>query len=665
MLIRSGKYKYQVYAMDYETHSDSELLKEFEKNPSKAKTSIWLWYLINDKDNYKSNCYGYDMESFFNKLSLISMKKKKEVSRCMIFDYNLAFEFSFMLPYLEKHHFTYKEVIDEKVDTYCYNLICNSSLSNVWEIRIKLDIDNSLIIIRDLAKILGGGSLRKLAESYKLETQKGDIDYKLNRRCWYDEYDLPHYYNIDNEPSKVRYEPTDEELMYCFKDVRIIIDLLSNENIQKDKEFWTSVSSASYSFKKGINFGYKNYFKPKKAYRRDYPELDLEETEFVRNSVGGGICYCVPRYQYRIIEKGKIYNNKECNGILHIDMHNAHPSQMYKKDFPYKKGKYFSFGEKAILNKDKFKGYLFYGCITCVRCYISYTNVKLHSIIKLIGIDATSGVEITCWDFELLTMYEAYENLKVELLDCYIYRKRKFPFNEYFKFNYDERKKAKASGDTYNINQKKLLNNSFYGKLLEHGHNEVFIPYIADDGINTTQKKLIDITSDDYNINGTYTYVPAGSCVPAYTRCWLVRTALGLDLKGYTPPKDFYKNIIYFDTDSIFMLDNEDTREFMKHLDLEDDLYNWGVEEHIEKAQFACPKRYKLKLDDIKRKKDNEIKVAGFQINTSFEATDIIRSELFVNRGYRIQGGTIISRQLKVLDVDNKYRMIYENNINT
>ena len=93
MLIRSGKYKYQVYAMDFETHSDSELLKEFEKNPSKAKTSIWLWYLINDADNYKSNCYGYDMESFFNKLSLISMKKKKEVSRCMIFDYNLAFEF--------------------------------------------------------------------------------------------------------------------------------------------------------------------------------------------------------------------------------------------------------------------------------------------------------------------------------------------------------------------------------------------------------------------------------------------------------------------------------------------------------------------------------------------------------------------------------------------
>ena len=641
MLQRVGKKKFNIYAMDFETHSDKELLESFEINPDNASTSIWLWYLINDTDSYNTKgCYGYNIETFFNKLKDISTpKRKKDNCKCLIFDYNLAFEFSFMLPEMQKLGFKFKAKIEDD-DSYVFNIVCNSSLSNVWEIKLKFETTSHIIIIRDLAKILGGGSLRKLAQSYKLETQKGEIDYSLNRR-------------IEN------YIPKEEELIYCYKDVRIIIDLLLNENIINDKEFWSSISSASYSFKKGLNYGFRKSHRPKDTYRKLYPELELEESEFLRNSVGGGICYCVPRYQYKMIEKGKIYNNMACNGILHIDMHNAHPSQMYKKEFPFKKGKYFVFPNNAILQAHKSKGYLFYGHITCVRCLVSYTDVKLHSIIKLIGIDATSNYEITVWDFELELMYKCYENLKVQLLDCYIYRKRKLPFNEYFKYNYDERKKAKAIGDTYNIQQKKLLNNSFYGKLLEHGHNEVFIPYVDDLGYNTTLKEKKSQDSTDFNVNGTYTYIPSGSCVPAYTRCWLVNTALGIGLKNYTPPKDFYKNIIYFDTDSIFMLDNEETREFIKHLDLEDDLYNWGIEPHIDKAQFACPKRYKLLLD--KEKTENHI--AGFQVDTNFDNTNIIKSELWIHRGYRIKGGTIIARQRKILDVDKKYRYIYEKNI--
>lgn len=639
MIQRAGKYKYKIYAMDFETHSDSDLLKEFENNPDNCKTSIWLWYLIDEVDNWDTKeAFGYDLKGFFNKLDKISEPRKKQISRCIIYDYNLAFEFSFMLPFMESLGFRYKEDIDDE-DTYVYNLVCNSSLSNVWEIKIKIHAGSSIIIIRDLAKILGGGSLRRLAQSYKLETQKGDIDYSINRRL------------------KPNYIPTDDELIYCYKDVKIIMDILTNPNIINDKEFWTSISSASYSFKKGLKFGYKNYFKPKAAYRTHYPELEEKETNFVRESVGGGICYCVPRYQYKYIEKGKIYNNKVCNGIIHIDMHNAHPSQMYSKEFPFKRGMYYVFKGKAILNKDRFTGTLFKNLITCVRCYIKYSGVKLHSQINLIGIDSTEGIELTLWDFEIKTMYECYENLEIQLLDAYVYRKRKMPFNNYFKFNYDERKKAKKIKDYYHINYYKLLNNSFYGKLLEHGHNEIFIPYV-ENGYNHTIKKIKPITSDDYNINGQFTYVPSGSCVPAYTRVWLIRTALGLDIKGYKPPKDFYKNIIYFDTDSIFMLDNEDTQEFIKHLPMKDDLYNWGEEEHIDKAQFSCPKRYKLKLSN----NTDEIRVAGFQIDTSFEDTNIVENELWIHRGYRIKGGTIIAPQLKILQVDSKYRMIYDEN---
>lgn len=638
MLQRSGRYKYQVFAMDFETHSDKELIDKFLIDPLSVETSIWLWYLIDDKMNYDDkDSHGYDLKSFFDRLEFLSRPKKRQISKVLIYDYNLAFEFSFMFPYMEKIGFKYKNEIKDE-DSFVYNLVCNSSLSNVWEIKLKFYAENSIIKIRDLAKILGGGTLRRLAQSYKLETQKGDIDYSLNRR-------------VQN------YQATEEEKIYCYKDVKIIMDILTQPAILKDKEFWKSISSASYSFSKGIKFGYKNYFKPKQAYRRDYPELDKKESNFLRNSVGGGICYAVPRYQYKTIEQGKIYNNKLCNGIIHIDMHNAHPSQMYKKEFPYKEGIYYQFKGKAILKPKVFTGHLFSNHITCVRCIISYTSVKLHSQIRLIGIESTSGFEITVWDFEIPTMYKCYENLKIMLIDAYVYKKKKLPFCDYFKFNYDERKKAKKIKDYYHINYYKLLNNSFYGKLLEHGHNEIFIPFTDEDGINTTFKKEIEETADDYNINGTYTYIPAGSCVPAYTRVWLIETALG-NVKNYTPPKDFYKNIIYFDTDSIFMLDNEETQEFIKHLEVKDDLYNWGFEEHITRAQFACPKRYKLDLDS----KITEAHLAGFNVNGQFEEINIINSEHWIYRGYRIKGGTIIAPQRKVLSVDNKYRMIYDKN---
>ena len=95
-------------------------------------------------------------------------------------------------------------------------------------------------------------------------------------------------------------------------------------------------------------------------------------------------------------------------------------------------------------------------------------------------------------------------------------------------------------------------------------------------------------------------------------------------------------------------------------LETNDDLYNWGFEEHIERAQFACPKRYKLELDN----KETEAHLAGFNVNNqSFDEINIIKSEHWIYRGYRIKGGTIIAPQRKILDVDNKYRIIFEKNI--
>lgn len=648
---------YDIYATDFETHNDNNLIEAYNKNPKAVSTSIWLWYLIDEHSNYNTKgCYGYDLDSYFERLKELS-KPNAHIHRAgniMIYDYNLAFEWSFIFYYIQEHNFTYKQGKFDDDDVNVYNIVCTRSMSSVWQVNLKLNKGKSIIVFRDLAKIMGGGSLRTLAKSYNLNTQKGDILYTLDRHVYYDEYDIPH--TIDERAIPSHYIPTTDELIYCYKDVKIIMDILTHDKTINDPIFWKSISSASYSVSKGIKYAYPKAFKPVAMYRRRYPELDAVESEFLRDGYGGGISYVTPYYQYKEVIKGKRYHNTKCDGIIHIDMHNAHPSQMYSKDFAVLKGQHFDFNKKLKLST--YKGFIYSNRICCVKCLISYKSVKLHSVIKLIGLSSAYNVTITLWDFEISTMINAYNDLEVYVIEGYAYHKNKLPYANYFKENYEIRKEAKRNGDNYEIMMRKLLNNSFYGKLNEKGHNEYFVPMLDDKGLATTQV----LPTNEFKISGKYSYLPVGTAVPAYTRCWLIDTALGrscaeADIDKF---KDVWQYCIYFDTDSIFFVDCPLTRDYVEQLPKNDMLCNWGIEEHSIKGLFACSKRYKLYDDDG----NSIIHVAGFNISKedTYSLTDIIKSERYINRAYRIKGGTIIAPQLKKLDVDKKYQLYYEEN---
>lgn len=649
---RIGKKTFEVYACDFETHNDNELIHDYNKNPKAVSTSLWLWYIINESSSYNdAGAYGFTIDSFFDRLKELSLPNTHihRAGNIMLYDYNLSFEWSFMVYYIKSHGFTYKRDFEDS-DVNVYNIVCTRSMSSVWQINLKLNKGKSIVCFRDLAKIMGGGSLRTLARSYNLETQKGDIDYLKNRRINYDMADYPYNYIDNNEI----YVPTLEERIYCFKDVKIIMDILTHEKTVNDKIFWKSMSSASYSVAKGIEYAYPKAFKPLLNYRKRYPELDIKESEFLRDGYGGGISYVTPFYQYKEIKAGNKYFEYTADGIIHIDMHNAHPSAMYSKEFALLKGKYFEINKKLKL--DTYKGFIYSNRISCVRICVSYSSVKVHSVIKLIGLSKAYQVTLTVWDFEILTMIRAYNDLEIEILDGYAYQKGKLPFANFFKNNYDIRKEAKRTGDAYEINHRKLLNNSFYGKLNEKGYNEYFLPIFDELGLITTKV----YPNDDIRYMGKFTYLPVGTAVPAYTRCWLIDTALGYSSENPSEFADLWKYILYFDTDSIFFVDNPLTRKYIAQLPMKDDLCNWGIEEHSIKAEFACPKRYKLYDDEG----NSIIHVAGFNISKedNYDTVDIIRSERYINRSYRIKGGTLIAPQLKKISVDNKYMLLFNEN---
>ena len=190
----------------------------------------------------------------------------------------------------------------------------------------------------------------------------------------------------------------------------------------------------------------------------------------------------------------------------------------------------------------------------------------------------------------------------------------------------------------------------------------------------------IILNKDDVATNARYTYLPVGSAIPARSRCRLIELALkyGVD------------NVLYVDTDSIFFIWNEHTKDVWENgTNKNKELVGWGWEEMIDKAQFTAPKRYKLisenittikaggiNFDDFKENAHNEEyakyiemgmshKEALANIHLEYEEVNIVNSSFKVQRAYRVKGGTIIEFQEKTVGVPEKYQYLLDRNLHT
>jgi len=599
--------KWDVYALDFETHNDEESIKN-------DTSSVWLGAIINEYSKIDDPAsYVYSVEETLKRLEELTSKKRhhhndtRPINNLLIYIYNLSFEWSFILPVLLKQGYKWNDKIDkDALQEKCYTSVSTHSCSSVWGVTLSLG-NGSTIMIRDMAKIYGGG-LRNVAESMKLDTQKGDIPYGLNRL---------HNYVV-----------TDEEREYCFKDTRILIDILLK--VKNDNVFWRSSSISTYACQNMINYGYRKLKYKMKGFRKDYPKPEKLEYDFLRKTVAGGITYAPESMQY-----------KGLTNIKHIDAHQMHPTQAYIHEFPYGLGTYKVGQPQHPYTK-----------ISACQIRVSYTGVKIHSIIKCIGTNSIRNATLYVWDFEIPTMYKCYENLKIEYVDYYEYASRPLPWREFYKHNYDMRVIARAEGDDYNVVRRKKLNNASYGKLLERTHLDQYENIVNSKGIITSRVH----ESDKEELGAKYTALAVGSCIPAYSRVNLIETAL---LFGY-------KNVVYFDTDSIFYLDNEETREALKHVDIGDALGTWGIEPDIARFQVTAPKRYKIQLVKPDKKGNIlDVKMAGINgidISVPFDEINITSSVWEVKRAYRCKGGTLIKMQKKAIGVQKKYERVYNEN---
>ena len=179
MRARINRKLYELYGMDIESHND-------EESKTKRETSMWLGCFIDENSKEDDeNSYFYTMDEFLQRCEILTSKKRKssnETRPCKniaVFIYNLSFEWSFILPFLLEKGFKFKADI-EKDDEFVFNSISTKSVSSVWQCQIKFSKHSGILLLRDLAKLYGGG-LGNVAKAFNLPTQKGEIDYTLNR----------------------------------------------------------------------------------------------------------------------------------------------------------------------------------------------------------------------------------------------------------------------------------------------------------------------------------------------------------------------------------------------------------------------------------------------------------------------------------------------------
>ena len=619
MEVTIGKVRYRVYAMDFETHAD-------EESKRLKETGVWLSSIIDETSKLEDESnFDYSIEGVIGHL-----RRLAKDGPILVYVWNLSFEWSFLLPALLQMGVKWKALF-EKGDEMVFNSTSTKTATSVWQARVKFSKDEGDIAFRDLAKIFPGG-LRNVAHDMALPTQKGDIDFTINRR---------HNYQV-----------TAAEKEYNFKDTRIVIDIL--ERMKGDQSFWDSVSMSGYACSTMIREGYSRARFPYRYFRskNQYPELGKEESDFMRHLAHGGISYVQPQFQFAEIK----------HDIIHIDAHQMHPSSAYLNLFPYGYGTYGR-GEPPMFGNK----------LWALHVKISYSSVKIHSLVQTIGIPIVTDFETYLWNFELDLARKAYNDLRVKFIDYYEYPARLLPWRHFYKENYEQRTQYKKDDLLFLAQLCKLKNNGSYGKLLEKGH-----PYERENVID--EKGLIDSIDhpkEEAPINARYTYLPVGTAIPAYSRVCLVRTALSLG----------WKNCIYFDTDSIFFLDNEETRKAMKHIDFENHLGGWGLEGRMSYGQFTAPKRYKGTEDGL-----DFVKSAGFQIPlyklvererkqedilptragvrddpeekvaVPLDEINIVSNTYYVKRAYRVRGGTMVDYQKKEMKVQEKYMEIYNKN---
>lgn len=541
------------YTADFETTGNLNLQID-------GKVRVWLWSLVDV--NTKEEWYGESIETFIDKIRVLDCDK--------IYFHNLRFDGSFLL-----YHFVDCGMI------YGRDYTCMIDGMNNW---YQIELINGVKVIKiwDSLKKFPGQSVNSIAKMFHIEGKK----------------EKPYFEMYRGED----YKATEEEIEYCLQDSRIIAHAIEHE--EKLKHTGITLSSDAFNSVKSFIGGFKGW-------RNNFPELDLETDEFIRQSYKGGWVYCNLKYQ-----------NKILHNTVSYDVNSLYPWVMHDCLLPY---------GQPLLRKPHGKE----------QFVIQFeTEFKLkEGYLPTIQIKKNPRYEATEYLTEsmgptVLTLTNIDYELFLEHYDVFYHGEPKYItftskiglLAKYIDYWTEQKIHAKENGDDamYYISKRWL--NSPYGKT-----------GMRPDRINKIPKEIDTILKYDNEMDMTTPiYVPYATFVCAQAR-----------YKTITSAQIEYDNFIYADTDSIHLTQEAD------ELDVDDyKLGYWKLEGHYPLAKYIRPKTYIHALED---KTVTEIKCAGmpdtikrqcsfdnFRIGAEWDTGKLVQKRvpggcLLVDTGFRIK----------------------------
>ena len=251
---------------------------DFETTTDPDDCRVWAWAvaLIEDPEQVY---YGNSIQTFFNWLS------RGNVHTAWF--HNLAFDGKFILDYLLRCGYTYAE--DHPGRSQFSTLI--SSKGKFYQLEVCFG-NGTRVIFQDSLKVFPM-TVRRIAQTFNLPEQKGDLDYRA--------YRAPGH------------KITNDELYYISHDVQIVARALK-QNFEQGLEKMTIGANAMAFFKQ--QFG-------KREFKKYFPTLSLEADSDIRKSYRGGFTYVNPEYA-----------GVDVYGGVSVDYNSMYPSVMKKYPYP-------------------------------------------------------------------------------------------------------------------------------------------------------------------------------------------------------------------------------------------------------------------------------------------------------------------------------------------
>lgn len=490
---------------------------DFETTTDPTDCRVWAWGSVPVDNSAAPMDWGTDIESYMQHVSNTSSIR---------YFHNLKFDGWFLVFWLLTHGYTH--ATGDKKDMRPRTFTTLFSDSGAWySFTVKWD-NNTKTEFRDSKKKINM-SVANIAKAFNLDTdeglEKGEIDYHAVR--------------------PIGYQPTEQELDYLEKDVRIVAAALK-QVLDSGMVRLTTASDSLAEYKR--LFGVENF-------DATFPVLAPEIDSEIRRAYRGGFTYADSRFAKK----------RQGSGIV-LDVNSLYPAVMYNEMLPYGEPEHFDGAPQPTDSKPL----CIFGVTFTAKIKPDHIPIiQLKGSSRFVGteylrvIDEPVTLMVTDVDWKLYN--EHYDIDVIAMHGGWRFAGVVGLFKEYI----DKWSKIKAESKGGKREIAKLHLNSLYGKFAKNPNVTGKFPLIAD-GILKLKRGPEELTDPIYTAVGVY--------VTAYARALTIRAA-----------QRSYDVFAYADTDSLHLL----TDEVPEWLDIHPDRMGaWKFEYAFKEALYVRAKAY-------------------------------------------------------------------------